>query len=150
MGYSYTMSGALCCDGCSASKGVKKVPCPHGWCQPAALCAACRTKAKGDLFAGTPRSTHAGCAAASAAFKARQAQESALIVSGADVRCSAMIARHDRTLTHVLFRNAREETVGWYMPREVYAAIPTFQPATPDDYRQHGELTPAPSSYSWS
>jgi hypothetical protein len=55
---------------------------------------------------------------------------------------------------HVLFRRGGREArggeyQGWLMNRRTYHAIPFGVDATPDDYRKHGELIPAPSDYLW-
>ena len=41
MGFIYTKDGKLCCDICGNYPATKK-PCKYGYCQPYALCKACR------------------------------------------------------------------------------------------------------------
>ena len=68
----------------------------------------------------------------------------ALIESGAMLRCSAL-GLNDQTV-HVLFQG-KAGTEGFYMSHEAYDAIPLGTNATPDDYRKHGELRPAPATF---
>lgn len=138
MGYSYTMSGALCCDNCGKSGRVKKIPCPHGSCPSAALCPKCQK---------TVTIPHTHCAAFAADMRAREAREAEIVATGGALRCSAMQAGPGRV--HVLFRTSTG-TVGYYMTDAAYKAIPLLHPATPDDYRQHCELTTAPPNYNWT
>jgi hypothetical protein len=63
------------------------------------------------------------------------------------VRCSALGLPDGRI--HVLFNvpNKRDDVVGFFMSKETYDAIPLLVPATPDDYREHGTLEPAPTNF---
>lgn len=64
------------------------------------------------------------------------------------LRCSAKQTDADENRIHVLFRVPdQNETIGYFMDRGTYDAIPIMTPASPDDYRQHGTLEPAPNSY---
>lgn len=77
---------------------------------------------------------------------ATAAKYEAARASGTPLRCSALGL--DSDCVHVLFRAPdATETVGFYMTPETYDAVPLGVPATADDYRAHGALTPAPSSF---
>lgn len=60
MGHCYNRDGAILCDGCGSSAGVKKRKCPEivdglPWCTPHALCEACFEKCGGT------KGLHAKC-----------------------------------------------------------------------------------------
>lgn len=146
MGYSYerTSTGhrALCCDICGKAGGVRKQKCPFGYCQAVAACPECR-KAKATEL----RHYHVTneCEKKHNEFQATEKRKTDLIASGAPVRCSAL-QYNDPSMVHVLFRT-RDGTVGFKMTRETYHAIELGVPATPDDYRKHGTLEPAPDDF---
>ena len=62
---------------------------------------------------------------------------------------------HEVDMVHVLFKIRQDVMlcgkeltyIGFYMPTQVYHAVKKVN-ATPDDYRQHGELQPAPAIFS--
>lgn len=145
MGYSYTSvngkCGRLCCDSCGSDEKVRKVKCPYGWCPAPALCPDCRHKHAHEL---TP-AAHAQCKASVERSAALHERERQLLAAGIPVRCSALNAGDNGV--HVLFRLADGKTLGYYMEDETYAAIPYYQPATPDDYLKFGELTIAPADF---
>lgn len=141
MGYCYTRGGGLCCDICGGTPAKKK-PCPHGYCQPIACCENEECKAK--LLAHRQK-CKVHCKKASEEYHARDAREKALLAAGHAVRCSAKT--YADNAVHVLFKRKDMTCEGWYMATPTYHAIPYSTPATPDDYRQHGELLPAPSDY---
>ena len=60
------------------------------------------------------------------------------------MRCSALQDDDDRV--HVLFQTLAGH-IGYYMAPATYHAIPMGETATPDDYRKHGELIPAPPDF---
>lgn len=85
MGYCYTHSGALVCDGCGAAGGVRKRTCPHRvtypldgyslpYCYPSALCPACYKAHKATL--------HATCAEGAATSNAEHAATAARVRAG--------------------------------------------------------------------
>ena len=140
MGYSYTMSGALCCDCCGGTP-ARKIRCPHGWCPPTASCKACAPKVRAL--------DHSSCAIASLAAAERDAQERAILDAGGLLRCSALVAGVNGV--HVLFRDRTQAiAAAYYMAGEVYDAIPHGDPATPDDYRAHGPIRPAPLAFDFN
>ena len=141
MGYSYSNNGKLCCDICSKA-GARKYRCPFGHCPAIAACPACR-RAKSELFT---RAYHAenGCKTGHEKHLAWLAEREHIITEGQAVRCSAM--RTDERTIHVLFQ-ARDRTEGWYMSKETYDVLPLLDNFTADDYREHGQLTPAPADY---
>lgn len=81
MGYSYTQSGALCCDICGAP-GAVKIRCPHGWCQPIASCSVCKPRAR--------KIEHKTCEHASHYMRAREAEAATLRASGLHLLTSGM------------------------------------------------------------
>ena len=139
MGYSYTMSGALCCDICDASGGVRRVPCPSKWCQAVAMCKVCRDTKR------LPADYHANCAGSAARFRAEREQQAALLAAGEYVRCSALQVADGRV--HVLFKNKDGKDIGYYMARETYHAIGICTPSTPADYQAAGKIDAAPSDF---
>lgn len=69
MGYSYdARTGQLCCDACGRHGGVRRKRCPVNWCQPIALCAACRPTHTGDAW----KQQHLRCPEFSARFHAEE------------------------------------------------------------------------------
>lgn len=84
MGYCYTRGGALCCDRCGESGGVRRRTCPHKvrhgggvslpYCQPAALCRACYAVERATL--------HAGCAEGAARAQATEDTRAAVLAGG--------------------------------------------------------------------
>ena len=143
MGYSYSMSGTLCCDGCPASTGVRKRKCPHGYCQSPAMCSSCYATKKGKLAEYHAKQ----CAPAAAKYAAREAHKKALLEAGAALRCSAYGTGKD--LVHVLFSKLDGSTVGYYMTAETYDAATPLEPMTPEDYAKLGKIEPAPSTFSY-
>ena len=144
MGYTYTRAGGLCCDNCGTSGGVRKVPCPHGWCPSTALCKDCRTKLK-----PTMHTWHINCAANSA--KATAASEDRLRkhAAGMPTLCSGLLTK-DRSVVHALFEIGNT-VIGYYMPRTDYDRRNDLPPyPTPDDFKAFTTLTPAPSSFNFA
>lgn len=64
----------LDCGNCGAIGGVRKRPCPAGWCPPVQLCAACN---KDIRSSGRWANWHAECAAHSAEYRAVEAAKNA-------------------------------------------------------------------------
>ncbi len=142
MGYSFDMRGRLACDICGQCGDSRKIKCPSGWCQAVAQCKACRDS--GALLTKHP-DYHANCARSSAESKARREREVAILEAGGALRCSAFRMADDRT--RVIFRSKTGE-FGFDMASATYNAIPLLVPATPDDYRKHGELFSAPANFN--
>jgi hypothetical protein len=142
MGFCYDNRGRLVCDICGAAP-AKKYRCPFGYCQATAACEKCR-KERAELF-GKPHHREHGCEANHNRYVAQERKKKELLERGEAVRCSALGNGDDRV--HVLFRLRGEGTIGFYMATATYHAIPMLEPATPNDYRQHGELTPAPADF---
>lgn len=145
MGYSYTTSGLLCCDICGSSGGVRKYRCPWGWCQPPAACGYCRKK-RAELFV-RPYHRALGCEKNHKRAVVEQEHRTMLLTNGKAVRCSALNAQDDQV--HVLFQLLGNRTVGYYMDKSTYHAIPLLEVATPEDYAKHGEITPAPDTFKY-
>jgi len=146
MGYSYDMRGRLCCDSCDNSGNVRKYKCPFGYCQALALCCACAKTHKS--LRSKEHHRERGCEKYHNEFVASQALRLALLQAGKSVRCAALDAPPYGV--HVLFQTMDGTTEGFYMAKETYHVIPLGNPATPDDYRQHGTLTPAPSDFNFT
>lgn len=146
MGYCYTRSGALVCDSCNASGGVKKVSCPVGYCPPPALCAACKKKHADKLTL----KAHESCVVAKAEMILREKKRVELMASGKPVRCAALATNDNRV--HVLFAKepTQAECVGYFMSHEAYDAIPLLENATPEDYAKFGPLEPAPEEFNFA
>lgn len=141
MGYCYSAGGGLICEGCGTDVGVRKRRCPHGWCQADALCSECNA---------TKRPPHKGCKEAAERWKADQRRHQELLDEGCYVRCSALgVGSGSSYRVHVLFENKSGETQGFYMAKETYNKLPLAVPVTADDYRQYGELEPAPSTFDF-
>ena len=143
MGYSYSMSGTLCCDGCLASTGVRKRKCKYGYCQSPAMCSSCYATKKEKFKAYC----EAQCKPAAAKYAAREAHKKALLEAGAALRCSASTCGEGKV--HVLFSKLGGTTVGYYMASETYEGISYLEPATPEDYAKFGAIEPAPSEFSY-
>ena len=150
MGYSYghnpkTGYLALACDQCGKADGTaRKCKCPHHYCQPPALCKTCRAD---DVIRAKLTLYHAEhCKPAAARARAHEEQRETLLKSGVPVRCSALGLKDGRV--HVIFQTNAGE-LGYYMPAQAYDAIPLLANATPDDYRKHGQLEPAPAHYDY-
>lgn len=144
MGYSYeTATGRLCCDACGNAGAVRRKRCPHDWCQPIALCPACRAlpRFRGSAWAAM----HADCATSQTAATERAARAAELLDAGAYLRVSALGDR-EQDRVHVIFRNREGDEIGRYMTREQYRAIPLLTPATPDDY---GPSVEAPAEFNY-
>jgi hypothetical protein len=148
MGYCYE-GRKLVCDACSTA-GAIKVRCPFNWCQPTALCRACRAgkcKGFGSKNPVTVAKFHPTCEAASRHFKAQQDRAAALLAEGKAVRCSALNA-DGGSKVHVLFKKADGTCIGRYMSPAAYGSIPILEPATPEDYEALGGiLTEAPDDF---
>lgn len=149
MGYSYSASGALVCDECGKTGGVRKRPCPFGYCYPPALCGPCNTETGASRKA---RHVGLGCEKGHAEHVAREARRRALLEGGAALRCSARgeTGPDGRYRVHVLFRKADGSTVGRYMGKETYDAIPLLVDATPEDFAKLGAVTDAPAAFTWA
>jgi hypothetical protein len=68
-----------------------------------------------------------------------------MINLGIPVRCSALTVGDK---VHVLFRT-KMGTIGFYMDPATYDSFPLGKHVTPDDFRKHGELIPAPPEFSF-
>ena len=148
MGYCYESGrngrrGRLCCDVCNKAGGVRKYPCPFGYCQPIAACRNCR-RDKAREF-GKEAHRENGCERMHAEFEANLRLSQSLLASGKAVRCSALSTDDGRV--HVLFRKQDGTTVGHYMAHETYDAHPLGTPRTVDDYAAVGPLEPAPPEF---
>ena len=148
MGYCYTADGRLACDYCSGTP-ARKYSCPFGWCPPIAACRKCR-KLHADQFRQPFHRSH-GCERQAAESKTRDDRERELMAAGLPVRCAALaIDGHPKELeVHVLFRKADGSTVGHYMSTATYRALPTLDPFTIEDYRQHGPTIEAPATFDY-
>ena len=139
MGYSYDGQGRLCCDSCGRSGGVRKIRCPFGWCQSAALCPDCRSN-KHRSWLTKELHRQLGCEAGAAEARQRAAEQQALFDSGNYVRTSAL--GHNGRVK-VLFRNAAGDTKAYWMAPGTYRSIPLMQPATPAHFSEYGKVTAA-------
>ena len=148
MGYCYDHEGKLCCDFCGKSGGVRRKKCPHGWCQPVAICPVCR---KDKEKMAKESAAHGDCERLSNEAKARDAKVQALLDQDRFIRASALgVHGPDGTeLVHVIFRNKDNIVRGFYMESKVYAGIPLSAPATIEDYQSLGNLLPAPTEFQY-
>lgn len=120
MGYSYTQAGKLCCDICG-EPGARKYPCPFGWCQAIAACAACR-KSKAEIFTKAGHREH-GCEKCHNEFQDRLAARSATITAGGFCLKAALSVWENKTdtgIVHVIFEGANNVYQGRFMPKDVY------------------------------
>lgn len=138
MGFSYEVSRdgkqRLCCDRCDHAGGVRRIRCPHGYCQSTALCEACR---KNPAVRADLRAYHEEhCREAATEWAARQERSRQLLASGASLRSSAINEAGVEGPLHVrvTFRNASGRTFDVLMSSERYASVPLMQPATMADY----------------
>ena len=139
MGYCYSSSGALVCDGCGDDQGVRKRRCTYGWCQPPALCSHCHT---------TKPSDHSGCKEPAEKWRKRQERHKELLDQGRYLRCSALgVGSGTDYRVHVLFSNKAGDTIGYYMAKETYNRIPLSEPVGPDDFKKYGEIAWAPATF---
>ena len=147
MGFRFREYSKLHCDKCDCSGGVRKRPCPFGWCPPCALCPACYREIRST--GGFSKQTHGGCAMQQAAFRLEKIREQELLNEGRAVRCSALSVEGGRV--QVLFRLKDGTTIGRFMSGECYNAIPLMKVATPEDYEALGigEIDIAPGEYQW-
>jgi hypothetical protein len=149
MGYSYTMDGKLCCDGCPAygkAAGVRKRKCPHGYCPSPAYCTACYNAKEKPNRA----KIHAACKVGAEKYAAKLAAEAAMLEAGKFLRVAAMGKGYSQgngyATVHVIFRGKAGE-VAYFMSAETYDAFPLGTAVTPEDYATVGTLTPAPVSF---
>lgn len=113
MGYSYDSNHRLCCDFCGAAGGVRKYPCPFGYCPSAAACALCRKQHSTAFSKDYHRDM--SCEAAHQRFVREHAEKAALLAQGEYLlaACSLLPRRH---LVHVVFTPPR----GVFMPLATY------------------------------
>ena len=147
MGYSYQRNAngrmILCCDICGAIN-ARKYACPFGYCQAVAACQTCRKDPKNAHCFGKAGHRKHGCEVSHNKFMQQKAEEESIIAQGGALRKSALATEGDTV--HVLFLT-KTGYVGYYMNSITYHSIPLMTPATPDDYRKHGELLDAPSDF---
>jgi hypothetical protein len=142
MGYCY-QGGLLCCDVCGNTGGVRKKRCPHGWCQPVAVCPTCNQKPE---FKAKWKTAHVACKTSSEKYAAEQAREQELLNQGKAVLCSALSTDDNRV--HALFRFKDGTTVGRFMSHEAYAAIDHNNgPVTIESYEASFPLEEAPANF---
>lgn len=133
----------LCCDGCGASGGVRRLRCPFGACPPVAHCPGCRKTYSYQHSKEYHRNLK--CDFQFTETERRAAREQYLLSGGGYLRHAAMNAGGGRV--HVLFVNKDKQTVGYYMSPETYNAISLSEPACVEDYSAKGALTPAPERF---
>lgn len=142
MGYSYDLSGRLCCDACPVSNGVRKVHCPFGYCPATALCKECRKTHKDKLSKAHHRER--GCEKSHLAFQAEQDAEKAHHAAGT-YTLKAAVGLFDGTgRVCVTFWLGTGETFRDYiMHEDVYDKRDTFQ-GTPtlSFFQAIGEVKP--------
>jgi len=144
MGFVYAVNPAtgkecLCCDFCGKWKGdigiqwVKKIRCPHGWCQSYATCSECYKK----KMHKKANDYHRDCKVQSDEYAKQEAKKRELLDSGRFVRCAALA--HDGEWVKVLFRGLVGERA-FFMKRETYNAIPLLEPATYENFAEFGNI----------
>ena len=141
MGFSYSQYG-LCCDFCGKSKpqdNVKKIACPHGWCQAWACCKVCKSK-KLHLQSSCGGTTHKDtCKQLAIEHQKKQDEKQALIESGYFLRVAAL--SHGK-MCKVIFRGKDSQEKAFWMSNETYELIPIGQNATVETYERVGKLEP--------
>lgn len=147
MGYCYNSKNQLVCDVCGHANGTtRKRKCPHGWCQPAAICKSCWNKPEIKEQYKQYHITHE-CEKHKREFDEREKQRTELIEDGKFVRCSARTDNNGKI--HVLFQG-KHSIEGRYMQKETYHAIPYLENATIEDYERFGKLEIAPSQFIYA
>lgn len=142
MGYSYTMDGKLCCDHCGAAGGIRKIPCPVGYCPASALCKDCRNdpeiKRKSAEY-------HARvCVPGHERYMKEQEHRALILKTGAFIRTAALNHHfNDGTMVKVCFRNQERAERFYWMAPETYDAFSLMANVTPQDYAQRGQVAPA-------
>jgi hypothetical protein len=144
MGYCY-QGNQLCCDRCGGVGGVRKVPCPFGYCPATALCPECKRKCPEVSSKASNRV--GGCEKGHLEFVRREQEAKDMLGAGKLLRCSALSAGPDRV--HVLFRDMNGATTGYYMSEATYRSHPLGTNVTPEMYEAFGPLEPAPAEYEW-
>lgn len=141
MGYCYE-GRKLVCDMCSTA-GARKRRCPaDNYCPAPALCASCNAAVRKD---GRWKDAHAGCYAASAAYKAKQAERARRLEDGEYLRTSASTLWETHPdVVEVCFRNLTGAEVKLYMTRETYRAIGLGEAASTLDFAAHGATSTTP------
>lgn len=145
MGYITTILNGrevYCCDSCGNAP-AKKHRCPYGYCPSCYLCEKCWQELKAS---GKWKEAHKNCKAGHLAFMAKLQTEQDTLNAGYYVRCSAL--GFDDLLgvgnrVKVIFRNKERKEIAYWMNGETYNAIELGITATPEDYMQHGDITPA-------
>lgn len=82
--------------------------------------------------------------------------EQSILNTGGHVRCSAlgvaddgvMHLKQETTKVHVLFRGKGGETIGKFMSKDTYGAIPLGTIATVEDYERFGPVEDAPDKFA--
>lgn len=150
MGYSYhrnwkTGRYNLCCDICGNAENVRKYRCPFGYCSAIAACPKCRRAQEHKHLFSKKSHLEQGCELRHQEFVQHEQERADMIDREIPVRCSALSVGDK---VHVLFRT-KTGTVGFYMDPATYHAFPLLKNVSPDDFREYGELTPAPIEYSF-
>ncbi len=145
MGYCYdARTGALACDICDHSGGVRKFKCPFGWCQAIAICPEC--KAKHPELVTKAYHRKRGCEEQHIKYERLGKERTAMIAAGKFIRSSALWhPKRPGLNVKVFFQGVGVGEIYW-MSQKTYDAIPILDVnATPDDYRKHGEVVDAES-----
>ena|SRR3990167_1102871 len=132
------------CPSCHGGAALRRFACPFRWCGPEHLCPACALKYRDALRVEGHRK--AGCERNAVRLAADRAKTAALLAGGFAVRRSALAMEGGKV--HVLFEVAGGRTVGYTMSGATYDTMPLATPATPEDYRAHGELTEAGPTFA--
>lgn len=119
------------------------MPCPHGWCSPAATCETCRK-------AGKHLKGHEHCAE----YAARAKKDSDEMVSfhnaGIPTLWSAITAKHDKAMVHALFILGQGfgTVTGYFIPKAVYNMRTGMRGhPTPADFAAYGNILSAPNDF---
>lgn len=128
MGFCYDFGGLLCCDLCNSSGGVRKKPCPYGYCQKTAYCPACWAK---ENHAERLK-RHAPCKIAEADYQERQQEKERLLRAGFYLRTAALTMDSGRV--KVIFRDGTGAERAFFMSHSAYDAVPIGFNAVIEDY----------------
>lgn len=119
-------------EGCDRT-GCRAHYCPFGWCQRYYICRSCWSKPETRKMFSKAGHEARGCKEESENFARKQAEAEELKAAGKFLRVAALNV--DELGVQVLFTSGTGETIGRYMPVEVYQAIGYGVNAVLEDYQ---------------
>lgn len=139
MGYCTDNQGRLCCDICGAAGGVRRYPCPFGYCPQTAACPNCR-KLQNKRFCRAAHRAH-GCERRHNEMMQRDAERKELIAAGRLVRCAAV---QDGPGVKVWFESKEGRDHLRWMSSETYQSFELLQNVTLEDFQAVGLVVESP------